>query len=342
MAAHLTVFQRTPNLALPMRRRKLDDDTIRRMKEGYPQAYQKRRTTFGGFDYQFLDKSACEVSEDERRATFERVWEIGGLAPWVGSFNDILTNERSNRAAYDFWPDKTRARIKDPALAELLVPTKPIHPYGAKRPSLEQNFFFDSRAGTRAYQPSSRQNSKLSATDAEILANRYLLFEQDEGAADRISFETLDRGIFPPDAVRTAAPVLPPTAMTDAIDRRRVLGLIVHLLESAVAGEGHTLLPRTWLVQRALSAPLEPKCAADEDVLAMAGTFLDAVVAIGKTTGDEAEAVRDRQINDCVCGASQSQRPPAAGGATGKRAEQQAFAIRAIEPMCINFRKLTS
>ncbi len=141
MAAHLTVFQRTPNLALPMRQRKLDDDTIRHMKEGYPQAYQKRRTTFGGFDYQFLDKSACEVSEDERRATFERIWEIGGLAPWVGSFNDILTNERSNRAAYDFWRDKTRARIKDPALAELLAPTKPIHPYGAKRPSLEQNFF---------------------------------------------------------------------------------------------------------------------------------------------------------------------------------------------------------
>ena len=51
VAAHLTVFQRTPNLALPMRQRKLDDDTIRRMKEGYPRAYQKRSTTFGGFDY---------------------------------------------------------------------------------------------------------------------------------------------------------------------------------------------------------------------------------------------------------------------------------------------------
>jgi cation diffusion facilitator CzcD-associated flavoprotein CzcO len=140
MAAHLTVFQRTPILALPMRQRKLDDDTIRHMKEGYPQAYQKRRTTFGGF-YQFLDKSAAEAPEDERRATFERIWEIGGLASWVGSFNDILTNERSNRAAYDFWRDKTRARIKDAALAELLAPTKPIHPYGAKRPSLEQNFF---------------------------------------------------------------------------------------------------------------------------------------------------------------------------------------------------------
>ena len=141
VAAHLTVFQRTPNLALPMRQRKLDDDTIRRMKVDYPRAYEKRRTTFGGFDYESLEKSASEVSDEERRATFERIWEIGGLAPWVGSFNDLLVNEQSNRAAYGFWRDKTRARIKDPALAEILAPTEPIHPYGTKRPSLEQNFF---------------------------------------------------------------------------------------------------------------------------------------------------------------------------------------------------------
>jgi cation diffusion facilitator CzcD-associated flavoprotein CzcO len=141
VATHLTVFQRTPNLALPMRQRKLDDDTIRRMKLDYPRAYQRRRTTFGGFDYEFLEKSASEVSEDERRATFERVWEIGGFAPWVGSFNDLLANEQSNRAAYDFWREKTRARINNPAVAEMLAPTEPIHPYGAKRPSLEQNFF---------------------------------------------------------------------------------------------------------------------------------------------------------------------------------------------------------
>src|SRR4029077_15929131 len=32
-AAHLTVFQRTPNMALPMRQKKLDDNMIRRMKE---------------------------------------------------------------------------------------------------------------------------------------------------------------------------------------------------------------------------------------------------------------------------------------------------------------------
>jgi cyclohexanone monooxygenase len=42
---------------------------------------------------------------------------------------------------YNFWRDKTRARINDPAVAEILAPTKPIHPFGVKRPSLEQHFY---------------------------------------------------------------------------------------------------------------------------------------------------------------------------------------------------------
>ena len=141
VAAHLTVFQRTPNLALPMRQKKLDEDAIRRMKEKYPEMFDRRTKTFAGFDYDVLAKSALEVSDDERQATFERLWEIGGFAPWIGSFNDILLNEEANRAAYKFWRDKTLMRIKDPAVAEILAPTEPIHPFGVKRPSLEQHFY---------------------------------------------------------------------------------------------------------------------------------------------------------------------------------------------------------
>ena len=140
-AAHLTVFQRTPNLALPMRQKQLDEDAIRRMKEKYPEMFDRRTKTFAGFHYDALEKSALEVSDDERQATFEHLWEIGGFAPWIGSFNDILLNEEANRAAYRFWRDKTRLRIKDPAVAEILAPTQPIHPFGVKRPSLEQHFY---------------------------------------------------------------------------------------------------------------------------------------------------------------------------------------------------------
>jgi cation diffusion facilitator CzcD-associated flavoprotein CzcO len=141
VAAHLTVFQRTPNLALPMRQQKLDPDAIRRMKEKYPEMFDRRTKTFAGFDYDMLAKSALEVSDDERQATFERLWEIGGFAPWIGSFNDILLNEDANRAAYKFWRDKTLKRIKDPAVAEILAPAQPIHPFGVKRPSLEQHYY---------------------------------------------------------------------------------------------------------------------------------------------------------------------------------------------------------
>jgi len=124
-----------------MRQTTLDEDTIRRMKETYPANFDRRTKTFSGSNIDFLATSAFDVSDAERHAIFERLWEMGGFAPWIGGFNDILENEAANRAAYDFWREKTRARIKDPAVAEILAPTEAIHPYGVKRPSLEQNFY---------------------------------------------------------------------------------------------------------------------------------------------------------------------------------------------------------
>jgi cyclohexanone monooxygenase len=69
--AELTVFQRTPNLALPMRQRKLDDEAKRRMKETFPERFLKRAATFAGFDYDVIPKNALDVSDQERQATYE-------------------------------------------------------------------------------------------------------------------------------------------------------------------------------------------------------------------------------------------------------------------------------
>ena len=140
-AAHLTVFQRTPNLALPMRQKKLDEETSRRMKEDYPARFRRRGEVFGGFDFDFMPKSALEVSPQERLAIYEDLWAKGGFYSWIGTFNDVLMNEEANRTAYAFWRDKTRARIKDPAVADKLAPMDPPHPFGVKRPSLEQYYY---------------------------------------------------------------------------------------------------------------------------------------------------------------------------------------------------------
>ncbi len=141
-ASHLTVFQRTPILALPMRQAKLDEATQTEMKKDYPENFRKRRNDFGGFfDIFPVDKSALEVSEQERRAVYEEAWNKGGFNFWVGTFNDVLLDPEANQTAYEFWREKTRARINDPDLAEKLAPTDPPHPFGTKRPSLEQWYF---------------------------------------------------------------------------------------------------------------------------------------------------------------------------------------------------------
>lgn len=66
------------------------------------------------------------------------MWTAGGFHYWDGNYADILVDERANRLAYDFWRDKVRERITDPALQEKLAPSEPPHPFGVKRPSLEQ------------------------------------------------------------------------------------------------------------------------------------------------------------------------------------------------------------
>jgi cation diffusion facilitator CzcD-associated flavoprotein CzcO len=142
VASHLTVFQRTPNMALPMGQRQLDESTQREMKASYPEWFRRRAESNGGlFDIAADERSAVEVSDDERHAAFESAWEKGGFHFWAGTFVDIIVNRESNHLAYEFWRDKTRARIKDPLVAETLAPMNPPHPFGAKRPSLEQWYY---------------------------------------------------------------------------------------------------------------------------------------------------------------------------------------------------------
>ena len=147
-ARQLTVFQRTPNLCLPMRQRRLNEADNHEVRQSYPEYFRKRLQTWGGVDFDIDPRLSTDVSEEERTAHFEELWEIGGFKFWVGNFADMLMEEDVNRVAYDFWRDKVRARIKDPVVAEKLAPTEPPHPIGTKRVSLEQ-WYFDKRRSHR-------------------------------------------------------------------------------------------------------------------------------------------------------------------------------------------------
>lgn len=144
VVSHLTVFQRTPNMALPMRQQQLDEAGKRKWKVGLEEKYAKRALTFGGYEYDFHDyagESAAGYTREQMFEVYEQLWAEGGFVPWLGNFADIWTDEQVNRVAYDFWREKVRARIDDPVMAEKLAPTEPPHPYGVKRISLEQRYY---------------------------------------------------------------------------------------------------------------------------------------------------------------------------------------------------------
>jgi len=142
IASHLTVFQRTPNLALPMQQQVLDEPSQRAMKTLYPEWFRQRAQSAQGlFDIAADERSALEVSPEERLAVFESAWQKGGFHFWAGTFSDIALNREANLLAYEFWREKTRARIKDPVMADKLAPADPPHPFGTKRPSLEQRYY---------------------------------------------------------------------------------------------------------------------------------------------------------------------------------------------------------
>ena len=118
--------------------------------------------------------------------------------------------------------------------------------------------------------------------DAALLSNPYLLFERNQLGPERISFGTIDRGVYPTEAVRKKVPLQDPSAMDDGIDRRRVRAFASDLLERAADEEGHTLIPRNWLSRASRAAPLDPGCHLSGDLLEMNKSWLEEVVAPAK------------------------------------------------------------
>lgn len=137
----LVVFQRTPNLTLPMGKRDMTKEQQECLYPVYDRLMRLRETTFAGFIYDFVERGTFEDSPKEREALYEQLWEKAGFNIWLGNYKDYLFDANANRLVYDFWRKKQSARIKDPRKRELLCPTEPPHPFGVKRPCLEQNFY---------------------------------------------------------------------------------------------------------------------------------------------------------------------------------------------------------
>ncbi len=135
---HLTVFQRTPTYCLPQRNRPLTDDDRHAITRDWSQIIGQCRNSYSGFIHDFEARSGLAVSDEEREAKFERLWQTPGLAFWLGNFGDLLMNDEVNRRACEFLRRKIRAQVRDPEVARRLLPD---HPFGSKRVPLENGYY---------------------------------------------------------------------------------------------------------------------------------------------------------------------------------------------------------
>ena len=137
-AAHLTVFQRTPNFSIPTRNKPMDDEYEASWKTGYARKRKEARRTRTGILNRQSPQLAMETSPEERQKVYEARWETGGTS-FMGSFADLITVKEANDSAADFVRAKIREMVKDPKVAELLCPDN--HPIGTKRICVDSHYF---------------------------------------------------------------------------------------------------------------------------------------------------------------------------------------------------------
>ena len=138
-ARELFVFQRTPNWCAPLGNAPIGVEVMNDIKENYDEILDFVKNTQSGFPYEFMDKSALEVTQEEREAILERLYGEPGYAIWFGNFYDLFTNKEANRLVSDFIEKKIRERVSDQHTATKLVPKN--HGFGTKRVPLESGYY---------------------------------------------------------------------------------------------------------------------------------------------------------------------------------------------------------
>ncbi|MCZ8381259.1 NAD(P)/FAD-dependent oxidoreductase [Mycobacterium sp. CPCC 205372] len=137
-AEQLYVFQRTPNYSVPAGNRPLSAEDVAQVKATYAERRRLSWQSGGGSPHIAHPKLTMEVSDEERRAAFEKRWQLGGVL-FSKTFRDQMIDSAANEEARKFYEEKVRAVIEDPEVADLLIPSD--HPIGTKRICTDTNYF---------------------------------------------------------------------------------------------------------------------------------------------------------------------------------------------------------
>ena len=134
----LHVLQRTPQWVVPLGLGPFPAETRERIKAN-PIAFRDwALSTAAVFGFDESTVPAMDVSEEERRAVYEKAWKKGnGFSFMLETFSDIPVTPEANKTATDFIKGKIDEIVKDPETARKLTPKD----YYAKRPLAADGYY---------------------------------------------------------------------------------------------------------------------------------------------------------------------------------------------------------
>jgi cation diffusion facilitator CzcD-associated flavoprotein CzcO len=145
----LTVFQRRPNWAAPLNNSPISDSEMAAIRARYDEIFAACARSPGGFEHEPDRRGFYEVSREERVKLWEKLYDEPGFGIWLANFREIFMDEAANAEFSDYIADRIRRRVKDPKVAEKLIPKD--HGFGVQRVPLE----------TRYYEAYNRDNVQL-------------------------------------------------------------------------------------------------------------------------------------------------------------------------------------
>lgn len=136
----LTVFQRRPNWSIPLNNSLITEQEMADIRARYDEIFATCDLSRGGFDHLPDPRSYYDVSEEERLALWDELYdERPGFALLIANFPEVFLDDEANQVLSEYVANRIRRRVKDQGVAEKLIPKD--HGFGMQRLPLETHYF---------------------------------------------------------------------------------------------------------------------------------------------------------------------------------------------------------
>ena len=198
-AKQLTVFQRRPNWAAPLNNGPISTSEMTAIRERYNEIFATCAQTPGGFEHIPDSRSFYDVTPEQRRELWDRLYDESGFAIWLQNFMEIFTDESANAEMSEYIAERIRKRVNDPNIAESLIPKD--HGFGVQRLPLETGYFETfNRDNVTLVNATKTPISRISATGIETTEQLFEFdiivyatgFDSFTGAFDQIDIQGLE------------------------------------------------------------------------------------------------------------------------------------------------------